>query len=523
MEDRHDSSFWWDRIKNEYLFWLIFISAAAIRFYFSFHTFLSDEAFNLITIEDLLSGRGFTYYFFRHPPLYILLSSLFYYLIGPYPQIPSFISIIFSVLALMPLFLTTRLLMGRKAALWSSFFFAVMPAAVFYSTWIKQDGMLLFFFMLAIYTFLRKSYVWAGIAIGLAMLVKEFAVFFFPITLLLTLFETRNLEIEDGIPLSFDCDNAKKGEPAKNTLSNRKKQGVLAPWKGWFKMLFVSVLLSAWWYIMFGLTSYDMSSEALAGNTLQELIWHLPWWLYLKNLPNDVSYAIFFLFCSGLVFFIKEGFDRKRITLSTFFPLSWAAIFYIPLTFIVLKAPWFTYVAAPPLAMVSAFGMVKIYEMFPSGVYRYSFNIIIILLIIHGIVTFDKAQFFEKASGLKRPPAANDIQGESWGEMIEKMNLWRGKMEGVEKVAFLGFRPTLQYMMGIQKSKLVLLRFDAFFFLDREEILQLARDNDIEALVVNSGSLTYSDENLTDMVYLWGEPERIGKIFLFRTGGNNVL
>lgn len=472
-------------ISGNLILWSIVALTAGIRFYNSFHILLSDEAFNLISIETLSSGKGFSHYFYRHPPLYLLLSSGISYMTGPYPQVPSFLSIIFSVLSLVPLYLIAEHLMGRKVALWAAYFFAVMPAGIYYSTWIKQDAMLLFFFWMGIYFYLKERYLLSGITIGIALLVKEFAFFLFPLFFLLNLF----------------CKQAKKS----------------SMWRGLFIVICVSIVISSWWYVLFGSTFFTVTSDALIGGNIMEGFWHFPWRFYLKNMPHDFSYPIFIFFLIGLALLLKDLF--RPGWRDGYFFIMVLIVFYVPLSLLVVKAPWYTYSAIPSAAVIAGFGVVRIAEVLESKFYTITFYLIVLLPSLFLLYSFDAESYYETVTGVKRPRTlAIEVQGETWIGMVERKEYWRSGIKG--KVGFLEVIPSLQYVAGIGEDRVVFLSVSKFISRDRKKLMDIAKEKEIGTFILNTESLTYTEKNIEDMIALWGEPEKVGRFLIFKTDGN---
>lgn len=471
-------------------FWLICFLAAGIRIYHSFHFLISDEAFNLLTIESLVSEWSFHTYFFKHPPLYILLSSALYYIIGPYPQLPSYLSIFFSVASLIPFYLIADALMGKRTALWAILFLSVMPANLSYSTWIKQDSMLLFFFLWGIYFYLCKRFFLAGLAIGVSLLVKEFAIFFFPLSFLMTLLE-----------------------------GNGKK--VFNQWRGWLTAFLVSIIISSWWYILYGHAFYLIAGEALTGAYLVELLWHLPWWFFFKNMPYDLSVPVFILFLVGLAHLVREIYYADQAVRYNLFVI-WFLIFYIPLSFMYMKTPWFIYLATPSLAVISAVGLNTLLELIGrSDKIRVALCVMLSIYLIALSFRFDHTSYYTNLTNLEigrsKIEAVKDLQGTSWKEMGEKKNLWKERMRDGGKIGFLEYSPLLQYLMEIGDERVVKIRVSRFMGLDRDGILRFAGEEGIGAFILNTQSLTYSEKNLEDLRSLWGEPDKIGQFLIFRT------
>lgn len=484
MEGRPYISLQWRRVKELSPLWLIILLALSIRIYHSFHFLVSDEAFNLITIETLAAGNGLNEYFFRHPPLYLLISSLISYVAGIYPQVPSVISIVFSSLSIVPLYLIADLLMGRTVALWASLFFSVIPSNIFFSSWIKQDGMLLFFFMWAVYFYLKERFILAGISIGIALLVKEFALFFIPLSLLIN----KTVGSKDGKRFN--------------------------PWYGWLKMAIIAAILSSWWYIKFGVSFYNIAGDAFTGGNIKELQWHYPWWFYIKNMVYELSYPLFLLFICGLVISVVQVYRYNHLMLRIV-PLLWILALYVPLTLITVKAPWYSYLAMPPMAILAAFGMVTLVNKLKSKVSQLATYSLVMVSLVFVLYDFDKDSFSKNLFGFVLQH--KDLQGNTWEEMLEKKAFWRKRLKGIERVGFLGFYPTLQYLAGIPTEGVVILRSSSVMTFDRERILNLSKELDIGAIIVNTEILTFTEKNLIDMTALWGEPDRTGNLLIFVT------
>lgn len=486
MEDRPYIAFQrsWLTIEDIFL-WSLVVLAAGIRVYYSFHIFISDEFFNLSTIETLVTEKGFSPYFFRHPPLYILLSSLISYFVGLYPQVPSFISILFSVLSIIPIYRIADHLMGKKEALWASLIMTFMPVDIYYSSWIKQDAMLLFFFSWGVYFYLKENYLVAGVVIGIALLVKEFALFFFPLSFLITVFV-------------------------------RKRSSISKDLYSWLKMSMIAAILSSWWYVLFGTSFYIATSEALTGGNIKELVWHLPWWFYIKNIFYDLSFFSFFLFLIGIVLLVKEIYKHGPLE-AYIVPIMWFLVFYLQLSFITVKAPWYIYLATPALAIISSFGFVEMTKPLKSRRIKLFTYFIVPFPLLFGLYEYNNDKFYESFSGDAHPELMKDIQGKTWGEMNERKHFWRDKMSGINRVGFLEFRPAFLYLMGLKDDEVFIIKVSKFMASDVKDLSNLAKEYEIGAFVINSESLVYTSKNLEDMVLLWGSPERVGSVLIFRT------
>ncbi len=137
-----------------------------------------DEAMNLLSTEAVLLGREHTYsyWFWRHPPLYKGLIALG--MAQPYPAWTSNLQVIHAAVSCLNLGLLLWVLIkthDRNTALLAAFAWVLIPGARFYDPWIKADVLVNTFGLLAVGTAARFKYHRAGLFLGLALLTKETA------------------------------------------------------------------------------------------------------------------------------------------------------------------------------------------------------------------------------------------------------------------------------------------------------------------------------------------------------------
>ncbi len=123
-------------------------------------------------------------YFFVEPPFYQAVVAGFYRLFGVKESLARLVSILFSLGALVFLFLLTSRLVNRWVGLLSALFMAVLPYSVFYSRVIMPEPMMLFaalgmlwFFWLWLERQKNGIYFWAMVFIAWALLMKTFPLF----------------------------------------------------------------------------------------------------------------------------------------------------------------------------------------------------------------------------------------------------------------------------------------------------------------------------------------------------------
>jgi|GEM_PF-2368648 len=144
------------------------------------HLLVWDEAMSLCTMRSLLSHGtdDFSNWFWRHPPLFSLMTALLQPFKAGFAERVELMSIAIGIINLLLLFILNRNIFDVKTALWTTFFMAVLPGSVFFDVWIKTDHTVTTFGLLALILLLSGKSLYAGVSLGLAMLSKETAVFY---------------------------------------------------------------------------------------------------------------------------------------------------------------------------------------------------------------------------------------------------------------------------------------------------------------------------------------------------------
>jgi len=91
----------------------------------------------------------------RQLPLYPFLISVFSYITGDLEVSGQLISIIFSLLAVFPLYLIGKSLFGPKAGLWTAVFYIFHPLMLQCSVDVLKEGLLIFLLLSSVYCSLR--------------------------------------------------------------------------------------------------------------------------------------------------------------------------------------------------------------------------------------------------------------------------------------------------------------------------------------------------------------------------------
>jgi uncharacterized membrane protein len=167
--------------------------AAALRLWqLDRRDFWYDEAFSGIAIKESWAGMMQMIKLDVHPPLYYLTLKFFASFFGYSVYGIRLYSVIFGLLCIWAVYLFTKELFNRKAALFSSFIAAVSPFAIQYSMEGRMYSMFSFFTIIAAYFLVRsfripeagkisKYSILFGVFLGLSMLTHYMGIFFAPI------------------------------------------------------------------------------------------------------------------------------------------------------------------------------------------------------------------------------------------------------------------------------------------------------------------------------------------------------
>jgi len=181
---------------NRYSFFLILLLGVVLRFYqIGKRDFWYDEAFTGIAVKERFGDMISMIINDVHPPLYYAFLKIFasffdYSVIGI-----RLFSVIFGILGMWVVYVFTKELFNRKAALYASFITAVSPFAIQYSQEARMYTMFVFLAVLSAWFFIRglktnrlKYYLLWGVFLGLSSLTHYmgliFALIFYPVFLI---------------------------------------------------------------------------------------------------------------------------------------------------------------------------------------------------------------------------------------------------------------------------------------------------------------------------------------------------
>jgi 4-amino-4-deoxy-L-arabinose transferase-like glycosyltransferase len=310
------------------------------------HLLVWDEAITLLTVRAFKAGAqdAFSEWFWRHPPLYTVLLLLVKPFQSGFAERAEWISVSIAAINQILLFVLNRRIFGNKVALWSAFFIAVLPGAVFFDVWIKPDHPVTTFGLLSLLLLLSNRILYAGLSLGLALLSKETAVFYVGAVILLWML----------------------GSCGKRT------------WRDFLALTIIPFLASSWWYLVVvsKVASIGAGGETgqgsfwtgfMKGNAMEHFRFALnsePWWnkstfFYFTNLPAELSWAGIVLIVLGLVLSVPCLLKRKNTERNQNDVFrAWPACLSLPplllLSLLPSKVPWLVIVLFPAWATLCA-------------------------------------------------------------------------------------------------------------------------------------------------------------------------
>jgi 4-amino-4-deoxy-L-arabinose transferase-like glycosyltransferase len=137
---------------------VLFAIGVALRLYaFSQIYMISiDGAFQYIPVAKFFYSGDYLHALHQPQlPLYPFLISIVTYITGNFELSGQLLSIIFSLLALFPMYLIGRSLLGPRAAFWATILYLVNPLMLNCSVDVLKEGLLIFLFLSLVYCSLR--------------------------------------------------------------------------------------------------------------------------------------------------------------------------------------------------------------------------------------------------------------------------------------------------------------------------------------------------------------------------------
>lgn len=308
----------------------IILLALVIRVINVGHPLTWDEAWDVLTVTEKansITNSRWTYGFYHHPPLYmgtgILIAKTLNASRFNVAIVMEILSILFALASVLLIFMCGRDWFDERTGLLAAFFYAVMPAAGVYDSWIKQDSLAVALSLAFLLLFFRKRYVIAGLFLGLALLAKENAVFVVPAVFAFLVMEKKGRELWALVYSSA-----------------------------------IACVVSAWWYVFFS-KSTGRFMEFFLGGSAEAKMWSGPWHQYLVRIPVDVGWLVTALSLVSVAILLKE---RKKGPKMVLFVLLWIAITYLVLSVSFGKPSWMVHTTLPAFALLAGYGMSRIFE-----------------------------------------------------------------------------------------------------------------------------------------------------------------
>jgi 4-amino-4-deoxy-L-arabinose transferase-like glycosyltransferase len=287
------------------------------------HLLTWDEAMNLLSVRALVAGGHdfYSFWFWRHPPAYSVLMAALQPLADGFALRAEALSLLLSLGVQGALFAVTRLAFGLRAGLLACACYALMPGAIFFDVWIKQDVLLALFGLAALGCWLRGRILWSGLLLGLACLTKENAVFFGGALFLLWCF-----------------------------TKPRRGRDLAA-------LLLVPVFVAGWWFVYFSISLHQIFGFVLNLGDASAAEWSQPWWFFFAKLPLDLGWpglALALLGGVALALVLRRG---ESAGTGWLWPLALLAPGYLLLTLMHGKVAWLNIALLPAFAALQGLAL----------------------------------------------------------------------------------------------------------------------------------------------------------------------
>jgi len=301
------------------------------------HTLSWDEASNVFaTMEQAGPGPVQPLFwpdrFYQHPPVYLGTGLVFEKVThADRRQLAlflQFLSILSSLAVVFLIYLCGKDWFNEKVGLFAAFFYAILPAARVFDTWIKQNPTMMAFALAFLLFFFRKKWLIAGLFLGLALLTEELAIF---------------VVLAVGVYL---------------LVSKRFKD---------IKVLLlasaVAAVTSFWWFVFFSKSTHSFIDFFL-GSSEEAKEFANRWYHFLTRIPQDIGWITFAVCIAAVVMFVVKRKEDKRGMVP--FLLVWIVLLYLIFSISYGKAPWLIQTVLPPLALLAGWGLYQLATQIPE-------------------------------------------------------------------------------------------------------------------------------------------------------------
>lgn len=326
------------------------------------HLLMWDEARNMISLRAFLANNyldPFYRSYFLHPPLYMVFAAFSFPFKAGLDIRLELLSLFFSYLTLLIMYVLSAKAGGWKYALLSGFFLSLMPVSIGYDTWIKRDGLAACLGYLAIFLLLNRKFLWCAAALSFSMLAKENALFFIlAAAVILFVFKERG---------------------------SLKKLSLIYG---------VVVICTGWWYLFFSSMPADLFNIYLSAKG-DASAWANSSSYYFKKLLPDLGLPMLIFFITGICYILYLSFRKKETRWLP--PVIIFLCVYIPSSFIIMaKTPWLSVSAAPAMAMIAAAGALFLFRSTKKAKSLLVIFVLIFGFLIDGGLSFSYSGYHKK-------------------------------------------------------------------------------------------------------------------------------
>lgn len=428
-------------IKAYHLFYII-ILFLSVRLPLLSHFVSLDEAWILCSLKSIASGKQiYSEQFWRHPPLYMGLGLLLDPAGKGFEIRMELLSIMTWLISLIMFVKISSRIYGKNIALYTGIIYSLMPGAVFFDTWIKRDCLVALFGVVSYWACIKRKYWLCGLALGIAFLSKETAIFYLGASLLVIMIES----------------NVSITKKAATTI----------------KIFSAILILSGWWYFFMAQRNHAFLTF-FTGSSDESGQFSMPWWYYFDKLTIDLGKTNFLFFIIGIISLLSilSKKFRKNSTLKTvskirFYPLIIILFSYTIISLSSGKPPWITISTQLFIALFAAIGwdtLIKYSNIvkWPNWIYHYNFYPYIILTIITLLPhkNFNYPQFFNTmCPGLLQPTrisiqladAINGITKEN-DRVLFLPDMNRGNSAALDPIIYWNLKESLHKFYGLKPA-----------------------------------------------------------------------
>lgn len=368
---------------RECLIYIILFLASILRlFNISKRDFWYDEAFTGVAIKENFSGMMNMIVQDVHPPLYYISVKLFasffdYSVFGI-----RLYSAIFGILGVWAVYLFTKELFNKKAALWASLITAISPFAIQYSQEARMYSMLGFLIVIASYFFIKglkknktEYYILFGVFLGLSALTHYMGIIFAPIFYFV--FLAWKFTINDDLHKKFNLRKfLQKLMPNKELIYGYLISFfIFIPWLSNF-LEHLKGRDNLHWTVPANLSDIFLNIQIfLFGSPLGEMSSGMPNPNELYGIAPITVFMLVVIFISLITFFLIKK-EKEKIFIVLLFSIGFMAIIYL------LSQMGKHYFVARFLIAVSYFVFILIGVWLSKIRIKFSFSFLILYIIL---------------------------------------------------------------------------------------------------------------------------------------------